>query len=139
VTDAEFTRRTVAAGAIAALLGVLIGAFGSHGLDDWLARRGVPSERIAQRIEQFEIGARYHLVHAVGLLAVAPLGCGSLRGRRAVVWLLVAGLLLFSGSLYLLVLTDTTWLGAITPIGGVSWIVAWAVLAVLAVRSRTRR
>jgi uncharacterized membrane protein YgdD (TMEM256/DUF423 family) len=53
--------------------------------------------------------------------------------------LLIAGLILFSGSLYLLVLTDTPWLGAITPIGGVSWIAAWAVLAVIAVRSRTGR
>lgn len=111
-------------------LGVLVGAFGAHGLEDYLQDRQLDAETVARRIGQFETAVRYHLVHAVALLGLAALA-PQLRPRpvQVVGWLFVAGLLLFSGSLYLLVALNQPKLGAITPLGGVSWIVAWSVLA----------
>ena len=79
------------------------------------------------RLAIWETAVRYQLVHALGLLAIA-----GLAGQRSSPWLrgaaacLVAGVIVFSGSLYLLCLTGAEWLGAITPIGGVVWIVGWA-------------
>jgi uncharacterized membrane protein YgdD (TMEM256/DUF423 family) len=78
----------------------------------------------------FETGVRYHLIHALGLLAVA---WASTRWASAVIrtagWLFVAGILLFSGSLYAMCLTGVRGLGAITPIGGVAFILGWILLA----------
>lgn len=106
-----------ALGAVLMALGVLCGAFGAHGLEG----RVTP-----ERMEAWNTGALYHLVNAVGLLAVAGL-CERAPERvsRAAILLLVAGILVFSGSLYLLVLLDMGWLGAITPLGGISLVVAW--------------
>lgn len=110
-----------ALGSIFGLLGVALGAFGAHGL------RGTLS---AADLAIFETGVRYQLIHAVALLAAAwastrwPSGTVTVAG-----WLLVAGILVFSGSLYVLVLTGLRWMGAITPLGGVSFLVAWALLA----------
>ena len=115
--------------------GVLVGSFGAHGLESYLAGRGYDAELIEKRLDQFDVGARYHLLHSIALLALASSLPISDRARRWVGWLLVAGIALFSGSLYLLVLTNTPWLGAITPLGGLSWIVGWIVLAVAAFRS----
>jgi uncharacterized membrane protein YgdD (TMEM256/DUF423 family) len=81
-----------------------------------------------ERLAVFETGARYHLVHALSIVAAHLL--------RAPVagWAFVAGTVVFSGSLYLLVLLDRAWFGAVTPIGGVLLLVGWAALAVAAVR-----
>ena len=115
---------------IAAGLGFLavgIGAFGAHGL---LGRV------TAERLDTFEIGARYQMVHALALFALAGfverLGTA---GKVAVV-ALVAGVLIFSGSLYLLVLLDQGWLGAVTPLGGVSLMVGWLAVFVGALRHK---
>ncbi len=116
-----------AAGAALCGLGVVLGAFGAHGL-----RARVTPDLLAV----FETGVRYHLIHALGLLAVAwaaarwPAAWVSAAG-----WLFVAGIVIFSGSLYLLVLTGTRWLGAVTPIGGLCLIAGWALLAVGALRA----
>ncbi len=116
-----------ATGAALCGLGVVLGAFGAHGL-----RARVTPEMLAV----FETGVRYHLIHALGLLAVAwaasrwPGGWPGAAG-----WLFVAGIAIFSGSLYLLVMTGARWLGAITPIGGLCLIAGWAVLAVGALRA----
>ena len=84
----------------------------------------------------FETGVRYHLIHALGLLAV------SWAASRwpsvwvgAAGWLFIAGIVFFSGSLYLLAITGTRWLGAITPIGGVCFLIGWAALATGALRA----
>ncbi len=110
-----------AIGAIAALLAVAAGAFGAHALE---ARVG------ADRLEIFEVGARYHMYHALGLLAVA---WATTRwpgaATNAAGWLFVAGILIFSGSLYTIGLGGPRWLGAITPVGGTAFIVGWALLA----------
>jgi uncharacterized membrane protein YgdD (TMEM256/DUF423 family) len=120
------TRFFFAAGAIAAALGVLLGAFGAH----TLAGRVTP-----ERLETFRTGVQYHLIHALALL-VAGWASAQWPGLPAT-WagyLFLAGLCLFSGSLYLLVLTDTAWLGAVTPLGGVAFIAGWILLAWAALR-----
>ena len=115
-----------ATGAIAAALGVALGAFGAHGL-----KARVTPDLLAI----YETGVRYHLVHALGLLAVGwaadrwPGTWATLAG-----WLFLAGILVFSGSLYLLALTGVRWLGAITPLGGLAFIAGWLSLALAAIR-----
>ena len=109
-------------GAIAGGIGVGLGAFGAHGLRERLT---------PELLAIFETGVRYHMYHALALAAAAwavtrwpnsglPVAAG---------WLFAGGILVFSGSLYLLALTDTRWLGAITPIGGLMFIAAWICLA----------
>ena len=110
-----------ALGALFGALGVGIGAFGAHGL-----RATVSPEDLAT----FEIGVRYQMYHALGLLAVA---WATTQWDSAAVtvagWAFVAGIVVFSGSLYVLVLSGQRWLGAITPIGGVAFILGWVLLA----------
>jgi uncharacterized membrane protein YgdD (TMEM256/DUF423 family) len=115
-------------GALAGFLGVTLGAFGAHGL-----RGRLTPEMLAV----FETGVRYHLYHALALLLVAALAA-RLDGRLilAAGWLLTAGIVLFSGSLYLLALTGATILGAITPVGGVAFLLGWAALALAAALAR---
>lgn len=101
--------------------GVGLGAFGAHGLRARLA---------PDLLAIYETGVSYHLVH--GLAAcVAALLARTGPGRRAATagWLFIAGIVVFSGSLYMLALTGTRWLGAITPLGGVAWIAGWLLLA----------
>jgi len=102
---------------------VATGAFGAHGLRAWVT---------PERLAVWHTAVLYHLIHALGLLVLAALApqLGGMVGSLALAaWCLLAGILLFSGSLYLLVLTDTPWLGAITPVGGVAFILGWLLLA----------
>ena len=127
--------RFFALGALFAMVAVAAGAFGAHGL-----RARVDPAMLAV----FETGARYQMYHALGLLAVAwALTVAPGRLASAAGWLFVAGILVFSGSLYALVLTGVRVLGAITPFGGVAFIAGWACLAAWAFRAarlaRTRR
>ncbi|MDX1567883.1 MAG: DUF423 domain-containing protein [Longimicrobiales bacterium] len=110
----------LALGAVLAFLGVALGAFGAHGL------RGRVS---AEDLQTFEIGVRYQMYHALALLAVAWVGTrfpGS--AVTAAGWLFVAGIVIFSGSLYVLVLSGVRWLGAVTPIGGLAFLGGWLAL-----------
>ncbi|MBN7797271.1 DUF423 domain-containing protein [Parahaliea mediterranea] len=110
-------------GALAGMLAVMFGAFGAHALrgrlDDYAL--GV-----------FETAVQYHFYHALALLAVGLLALHQPPSTllRSSGWLFLFGLLLFSGSLYLLALTGTRWLGAVTPLGGLAFIAGWACLAV---------
>lgn len=127
--------RFFALGALFAMVAVAAGAFGAHGL-----RARVDPGMLAV----FETGARYQMYHALGLLAVAwAAAVEPGRLASAAGWLFVAGILVFSGSLYALVLTGVRALGAITPLGGVAFIAGWACLAAWAFRAarlaRTRR
>ena len=101
---------------LSAILGALavgLGAFGAHGLNDLLTENG--------RLATWETAAFYHLLHSVVLLVLA-----TRKTWAPGPWLAIAsGILIFSGSLYLLCLTNTGWLGAITPLGGLSLIVGW--------------
>lgn len=113
--------RLVRLGAIAMAFGVALGAFGAHGL-----RARLSPDLLAI----YETGVRYHLVHGLALFVAAWLA-GEDRGRAARLagLLFAVGILLFSGSLYLLALTGVRTFGAITPLGGVAWIAAWLILA----------
>jgi len=115
-----------ALGAISGLLAVAVGAFGAHALRS----RIVPDMQTV-----FEVGARYHMYHALALLA-AGWAVARWPGGAAVTagWLFVAGTIVFSGSLYLLSVTGQRWLGAITPLGGLAFIVGWGALAWAALR-----
>lgn len=108
------TRLRVAA--VLGALGVAAGAFGAHGLQDRVA---------PERLETWNTGAHYHLVHAVVLLALA-----SRPAPRPLPFnLIAAGVAIFSGSLYLLVLLDLPALGAVTPFGGIAFIAGWLAMA----------
>ncbi|HEU4383031.1 MAG TPA: DUF423 domain-containing protein [Anaeromyxobacteraceae bacterium] len=119
-------RTFLALGSASALVSVAAGAFGAHALKTRLA---------PDLLAAFETGARYQMFHALGLLAVAW-AAGRFPGAlvSAAGWLLVAGTVLFSGSLYLLALTGTRWLGAVTPVGGVAFLAGWACLGWAAIR-----
>ncbi|MBI1797806.1 MAG: DUF423 domain-containing protein [Candidatus Eisenbacteria bacterium] len=121
-----------AAGAISAMVGVMLGAFGAHALRASLEPRLVQS---------FETAARYQMIHALALIAVAWLADRVAHDARGAVnvagWCFAAGTVLFSGSLYAMVLTGLRPLGAITPLGGLAFIAGWAAFAWAAWRSRT--
>lgn len=111
-------RQLVLAGALFLLTGVAAGAFGAHALKQMVS---------ADRLLVWQTAVLYQLIHGLGLLVIAamrphyPSRCLAYAGL-----FLLAGILIFSGSLYTLVLTDLSWLGAITPIGGVSFMLGWA-------------
>ena len=110
-------------GAVFLALAVILGAFGSHVIKDKLT---------ADRFDIYQTAQEFQFYHALGLVLIGILllhypdnawitGCG---------WLLTGGIVIFSGSLYTLVLTNTSWLGAITPIGGVAFIAGWVSLII---------
>jgi uncharacterized membrane protein YgdD (TMEM256/DUF423 family) len=119
-------RSLLVVGAASAAISVAAGAFGAHALRSRLE----PAQLVT-----FETAARYQMYHALGILLVCALA--ERLGARAETagWLFVAGTVLFSGSLYALVLTNTRWLGAITPLGGLAFLAGWVVLAVAALRT----
>lgn len=116
-------------GSVLMFLGVAAGAFGAHGLSRYFAAH--PELR-----GTFDTAVRYHMLHALALFIAAwlaekwPGSPTSLAG-----WLFFVGIVLFSGSLYLLVFSRVRWLGAITPIGGVAFLAGWACLFMAAWRS----
>ena len=119
-------RLFISLGAAAALIAVALGAFAAHGLKARLA---------PEMLAVFETGVRYQMYHALALVAAAwafarwPGGASAAAG-----WLFVAGMLLFSGSLYALALGAPRWLGPVTPIGGLAFLAGWACLAWAAIR-----
>ena len=123
-------RTVFALGSALAALGVALGAFGAHTLKTRIA---------PEMLAVFETGVRYQLFHALALI-VTGLVVRRRRGRAApgAGWLFVIGTVLFSGSLYTLVLTGERSWGAVTPIGGVLWLAAWALLAFAGMRTRER-
>lgn len=110
-----------------ALIAVVTGAFAAHALKSRLS---------PDMFQVFEVAVRYQMYHALGLIAVAWASTQwSSQLITASGWLFVAGILIFSGSLYILSLTGVRWLGAITPIGGVAFIIGWGCLLWAAIRS----
>jgi uncharacterized membrane protein YgdD (TMEM256/DUF423 family) len=113
----------VAASGVVGFLGVALGAFGAHGLRGRL--EALPD--FARRMEWWETGARYQLVHALALGLVAFLCTrGEGLAPRVAGGAFLVGVALFSGSLYTMTLTGIRWLGAVTPFGGVALLVGWA-------------
>jgi uncharacterized membrane protein YgdD (TMEM256/DUF423 family) len=115
----------LALSALAGFLGVALGAFGAHGLRKLLA--SVPDG--AKRLEWWQTGATYHLVHALGIGLVA-LVAERLPGAwpEAAAWAFAGGILVFSGSLYVMALTGIRRLGAVTPLGGLALLGGWGCL-----------
>lgn len=116
-------------GVILAMLSVVLGAFAAHGLKSRLQ---------SDRIETFQTGAQYQMYHALALITVGIVArmvpSGGLSLLSGAGWLFIVGIVLFSGSLYALSLTGRRALGAITPIGGLCFIVGWLLFAIAAVR-----
>jgi uncharacterized membrane protein YgdD (TMEM256/DUF423 family) len=114
-------------GAINAFLAVALGAFGAHGLEGKLEPK---------YLETWKTGVTYQMFHATGLLIIAVL-LGKLPANSLLSWsgwLMFIGMILFSGSLYVLSVTKISILGAVTPIGGVAFLAAWILLIVVAVK-----
>ena len=112
-------------GSLSAFLGVALGAFGAHGLKT----RVTP-----EMLTVWQTGVQYHLVHALGLVLIGIL-CELMPGVpliRTAGWMLLAGSVLFSGSLYIMVLSDIRALGMITPFGGLAFLIGWLLLAIAA-------
>ncbi len=122
-----YRRRAVAVAAFLGATGVALGAFGAHGLKAALA----DTADAALRLEWWDKASRYQMWHALlcGLLAASS---STRRAARSGVVLATLGVVLFSGSLYVMTLTGLRWLGAVTPLGGLSFIAAWACLALTA-------
>jgi uncharacterized membrane protein YgdD (TMEM256/DUF423 family) len=121
----------IATGAVLMALGVGMGAFGAHALRSHL-------DDYARSI--YEKAVFYHFVHAVGILLVAALARAnsiSPVGQSRVSWFLLVGIVFFSGSLYALAISGVRVLGAITPVGGLAFLIGWIWLLIEAVRSRT--
>ena len=128
VTYHGFQMNWSATGAVALALAVAAGAFGAHGL------RGRLDESL---MGIYERAVFYHFIHAIGLLVVplfASLNLLSGSGAARVCAFLLAGIVLFSGSLYALALSGVRLLGAVTPFGGIAFIVAWVLLAIELIR-----
>ncbi|MGL4464963.1 MAG: DUF423 domain-containing protein [Planctomycetia bacterium] len=126
-TPERSAKRWLATAAVMGGVGVALGAFGAHSLKDYLEPR---------MLEVFEIGVRYQMYHSLALAVAAVVGSqrpGVRRPALAVAcWGFFAGTLVFSGSLYALAFSGVKVLGAVTPIGGVAYLVGWSALAVAA-------
>ncbi len=112
--------RILGTGALLAFIGVAAGAFGAHALKDQLT---------ASQLAIYQTGVQYHLLHALALVAI---GAQTRFEAKWPAWLFTAGIVIFSGSLYALAITGTTWWGAITPIGGVCFLAGWLILTIKA-------
>jgi uncharacterized membrane protein YgdD (TMEM256/DUF423 family) len=115
-------------GSINMFLSVALGAFGAHGL------RGKISEHL---LEVYQTGVHYHMVHGLGMLIIGVFAerlADDLKQARMAGWFLQAGIIFFSFSLYTLAMTNIGWLGAITPIGGVCFLIGWILFALAAAK-----
>jgi uncharacterized membrane protein YgdD (TMEM256/DUF423 family) len=108
----------IAIGAIAGAIGVVLGAFGAHALKARLS---------PELLTVYQTGVQYHLWHALGLAAIGVVAVHlpASAPLKWAGWLMLAGIVLFSGSLYALATTGARWLGAITPFGGAAFVAAW--------------
>jgi uncharacterized membrane protein YgdD (TMEM256/DUF423 family) len=111
------SNKILATGALLGFLGVAAGAFGAHAL-----RAHLTPEHLAI----YQTGVQYQMYHALAIVAV---GAQTRYDLAKVAWLFSVGILIFSGSLYLLAITGITWLGAITPVGGLAFLGGWTLLA----------
>lgn len=109
-------------------LAVILGAFGAH----------ILKEKLTEDLFQiFQTGVTYHFYHAIGLLILSIIAyhLPETSFLRWSGWLMLAGIIIFSGSLYLLSVSGIRWLGAITPIGGLCFILAWIFLALAVIKA----
>lgn len=114
-------------GSILMALAVILGAFGAHGLEEILIEN--------QRLDTYETAVKYHFYHALGLILIGTIAGYIKDNMNLVFYFMIFGVLIFSGSLYTLSITNIKWLGAITPIGGLLFISAWILLALKVAKS----
>jgi uncharacterized membrane protein YgdD (TMEM256/DUF423 family) len=133
----SLSRRWIAIGALLAALGVGLGAYGAHGLGDFLASHGHTGDDLHHRLAIFDTAIRYQMLHALALVFIGL----ALEHRSTICWRLAAwaflvGIILFCGLLKVLTFADPSWkwLGAIVPLGGASMIAGWIAVAVGALR-----
>jgi len=115
------SKKLLISGSLFMALAVGFGAFGAHIVQDMLT---------PDRFEVFKTAVEYHFYHAIGLLILGLIS-QRMEPSKWITWsgyCMIAGILIFSGSLYILTLTDTSWLGAITPLGGIAFILSWCFL-----------
>ena len=130
--ESRISRWVLVAGAGFAMLAVMTGAFAAHGLKQVLD---------AYNLGLFETAARYQMYHAIALLLVGVISTipsFSPRWLKLAAFAFILGIILFSGSLYLLALSGIKWLGAITPLGGAAFILGWLALIVAALKQATQ-
>ncbi|MCH7687057.1 MAG: DUF423 domain-containing protein [Planctomycetes bacterium] len=136
-----FLKSWLAIGATLAGLAVVTGAFAAHGIDDFCAEKykDAGTKSIAgweipvswKRLQDFKTAAEYQMYHALGLIVVGLLSqTRKKKSLQTAGWSFLGGIVLFSGSLYVLTLTGQTWWGAVTPFGGMLFLVGWVALAV---------
>lgn len=128
-----FVSRWIAVGAIVSALAVALGAFGAHGLESAIEDR---VEDAAKNVVNWETGSRYLMYHGLGIVLIGIVICIKGPGRLLTMaaCLFVVGVILFSGSLFVLSLTDMKFLGAIVPLGGLAMIVGWICFAIGAIK-----
>jgi uncharacterized membrane protein YgdD (TMEM256/DUF423 family) len=115
---------------ISGALAVGLGAFGAHSLEALLIQNG--------RLDTFQTAVNYHFYHTLALLGIGVLASvkPDWKGISFAAWSMLLGILIFSGSLYVLSLTGITWLGAITPLGGLAFILGWSSLVYLSFKNK---
>ena len=115
---------------ISGVLAVGLGAFGAHSLEALLVQNG--------RLDTFQTAVNYHFYHTLALFGIGVLASvkPDWKGISFAAWSMVLGILIFSGSLYILSLTGITWLGAITPLGGLAFILGWSSLVYLSFKNK---
>ena len=122
-------KNLIVTGCVLAALGVIMGAFGAHGLESRLS---------TDRLAIYNTAVDYHLYHALGLIVLGSVA-KTTKSSPQLLWsavTMLAGIVLFSGSLYLLTLTNLRWLGMIAPVGGTAFIIAWLLFAMGVWRTR---
>lgn len=114
-------------GAVNAFLCVVLGAFGAHGLKKKLS---------AEMMDIFQTGVQYHMYHALGLILIGILAQWMAPSTlNWAGWSMLVGIFLFSGSLYVLSISGIKWLGAITPLGGLAFLIGWLMIVIAAIRA----
>jgi uncharacterized membrane protein YgdD (TMEM256/DUF423 family) len=133
----SLSRRWIAIGALLGAVGVALGAYGAHGLSDFLEKLGYAGDDLHHRIAIFETAVRYQMLHALALVFTGLL----LQHKaspwwRGAAWAFLIGIILFSGLLKVLAFADPkwNWLGAVVPFGGLAMIFGWLALAIGALR-----
>jgi uncharacterized membrane protein YgdD (TMEM256/DUF423 family) len=133
----SLSQRWIAVGALVGAIGVALGAFGAHGLPDFLERQGYLGEELVRRIEIFETAIHYQMLHALALVFTGlALDRKATAWWRIAAWAFLVGVVLFCGLLKILTVAGPSWnwLGAVVPLGGVSMIAGWVALAIGALR-----
>jgi uncharacterized membrane protein YgdD (TMEM256/DUF423 family) len=134
----KLSRRWIAIGAILAAIGVGLGAFGTHGLKDMLARAAFAGDDLTRRLSIFETAVRYQMYHAIALVVIGlALQQRDSTASRFAPWAFLIGIILFSGMLLVMTFADPkwNWLGAVVPFGGGSMIAGWLAVAIGALRT----